>query len=62
MILTERQNDALAELINIAFARTAAALSDLTGHRVSLNPPEVSVHPTGDLPKVLARFLPGDAA
>lgn len=62
MILTERQNDALAELINIAFARTAAALSELTGHRVSLNPPEVSVHPTGDLPKVLARFLPGDAA
>jgi chemotaxis protein CheC len=62
MILSERQNDALTELINIAFARTAAALSELTGHRVTLNPPEVAVHPTPDLPDVLARFLPGDAA
>jgi len=62
MILTERQNDALAELINIAFARTAAALSELTGHRVSLKAPEVSVHPTEELPLVLSRFLPGDAA
>ena len=31
--LTERQRDALSELINIAFARTGAALSELTGHR-----------------------------
>ncbi len=60
MILTERQSDALAELVNIAFARTAAALSELTGHGVSLNPPEVSVHPASDLPSVLARFLPGE--
>jgi len=29
MLLTEKQNDALSELINIAFARTAAALSSL---------------------------------
>jgi len=62
MILTEVQHDALSELINIAFARTAAALSELTGHRVSLNPPEVAVHPAQVLPEVLARFLPGDAA
>jgi chemotaxis protein CheC len=60
MILTERQSDALAELVNIAFARTAAALSELTGHGVRLNPPEVSVHPTPDLATVLARFLPGE--
>ena len=62
MILTEVQHDALSELINIAFARTAAALSELTGHRVSLNPPEVAVHPAQVLPEVLARLLPGDEA
>lgn len=62
MILTERQGDALSELVNISFARTAAALSELTGHGVKLNPPEVSVHPTVDLASVLARFLPGEVA
>ena len=36
MVLTEQQTDALTELINIAFARTGAALSELTGHRVLL--------------------------
>ena len=62
MILTERQNDALSELINIAFSRTGAALSELTGHRVMLNPPEVSVYPTVELPSALAKFVPGDVA
>ena len=62
MILTEHQNDALSEFINIAFARTGAALSELTGHRVMLNPPEVSVHPTVELGRALARFVPGDVA
>lgn len=62
MILTERQNDALSELINIAFSRTGAALSELTGHRVMLNPPDVSVYPTADLPRALAKFVPGDVA
>lgn len=62
MILTERQNDSLAEFINIAFGRTGAALSELTGHRVMLNPPSVSVYPTGELNKALAKFVPGDVA
>ena len=62
MILTERQSDALSELINIAFSRTGAALSELTGHRVVLNPPEVSVYPTVALPGALAQFIPGDVA
>src|SRR5688572_19318195 len=60
LILTEAQNDSLAEFINIAFGRTGAALSELTGHRVMLNPPAVSVHPTGDLNGALAKFVPGD--
>src|ERR687893_838890 len=62
MVLTERQQDAISELINIAFARTGAALSELTGHRVILNAPEVSVHPTAELPGALAKFIPGEVA
>jgi len=60
--LTERQGDALSELINIAFARTGAALSELTGHRVLLNPPEVAIYRTEELRPALAKFVPGDVA
>jgi chemotaxis protein CheC len=62
MKLTERQRDAVSELINIAFSRTGAALSELTGHRVLLSAPEVSVHPTATLPEALAKFVPGEVA
>jgi chemotaxis protein CheC len=62
LILTERQNDSLAEFINIAFGRTGAALSELTGHRVLLNPPSVSIYPTGELNEALVNFVPGDVA
>jgi chemotaxis protein CheC len=62
LILTERQSDSLSEFINIAFARTGAALSELTGHRVMLNPPEVSIYPTIKLGEALAKFVPGDIA
>ena len=62
MKLTERQSDALSELINIAFARTGAALSELTGHRVVLNPPEVAIYRTEELRPALAKFVPGDVA
>jgi len=60
--LTERQSDALSELINIAFARTGAALSELTGHRVLLNPPSVAVYRTEELRNALVKFVPGDVA
>ena len=62
MKLNERQRDALSELINIAFARTGAALSELTGHRVLLEPPEVAVYRTAELRPALAKFVPGDVA
>src|SRR5215218_9207422 len=62
MELNERQSDAVSELINIAFSRTGAALSELTGQRVILSPPEVSVHPTAGLPGALAKFMPGEVA
>ena len=62
MELTEQQTDALTELINIAFARTGAALSDLTGHRVLLEPPSVALHLTNELDRQLSRFVPGEVA
>ncbi|MEB3885088.1 chemotaxis protein CheC [Lyngbya sp. CCY1209] len=62
MILTEKQNDALTELINIGFARTATSLSQLTGHRVLLDVPEVSIHPIRELGSKLASFVSGEIA
>ncbi len=60
--LSERQRDALAEFINIAFGRTSAALSDLTGQRVVLYPPEVSVCTVDELYGVLSRFIHEEVA
>ncbi len=62
MQLTERQNDALTELINIAFSRTAASLSELTGHRVLLDVPKVGIYPVTELTARLAEFLPAELA
>ena len=62
MILTVDQKDAVTELVNIAFSRTAAALSELTGNRVELSVPEVSAHPIADLLPALGRFVQGDVA
>ena len=62
MTLTDDQKDAVTELVNIAFSRTAAALSELTGNRVELTVPEVSAHPIGGLLPALGRFVRGDVA
>lgn len=62
MILSEEQKDTLTELINIAFSRTAAALSDLTSQRVSLNVPEIAIQSIEELPETLSRFVIGDVA
>ena len=62
MTLTVDQKDAVTELVNIAFSRTAAALSELTGNRVELTVPEVSAHPIGGLLPALGRFVRGDVA
>jgi len=51
--LTQVQQDALIELLNIGFGRAAASLSQLTGHRVLLEVPQVSVHPISELRKSL---------
>lgn len=57
MELNQTQQDALIELLNIGFGRAAAALSQLTGHRVLLEVPQVSVHPIADLDKALRSVL-----
>lgn len=49
MELNERQHDALVELLNIGFGRAGASLSRLTGHRVLLDVPQVSIHPVEHL-------------
>lgn len=62
MELNERQRDALAELINIAFARTAASLSTLTGKHVKLDVPRVRVTPIDGVAESLADVAEDDVA
>lgn len=61
-MLTNEQQDALIELVNIATGRTAGSLSQLTGERVVLDVPQVSVHPIAELSEVLSTFIRGDVA
>lgn len=62
MELSSIQKDALTELINIGYARSAAALSDLTGHRISLDVPEVALHTIPEITKRLDEVLKGEVA
>ncbi|HTL16126.1 MAG TPA: chemotaxis protein CheC [Patescibacteria group bacterium] len=62
MELTVSQQDALTELINIGYARAAAALSDLTGHRISLEVPEVAIHLIPEIKERLSRVIKGEIA
>ena len=62
MELTTAQQDALIELLNIGFGRAAASLSQLTGHRVVLDVPEVSIHPVSTVKTALARVVSDDVA
>src|SRR5262245_6080357 len=62
MKLTAVQEDALVELLNIGFGRAGAALSQLTGHRVLLEVPEVQVLPIEDVSESLGRVIRTDVA
>jgi chemotaxis protein CheC len=62
MILNENQKDALSELINIAFSRTAASFSELTGNRIILEPPKVDIVPIDELQDRLLKEINGDVA
>jgi chemotaxis protein CheC len=62
MELTAVQKDALTELINIGYGRAAAALSELTGYRIQLQVPEVTMHPIEDLSPLLEDVIDADVA
>jgi chemotaxis protein CheC len=62
MELTPVQHDALIELLNIGFGRAAASLSELTGHRVLLDVPQVSVHPIEQLNDALRAVVADEVA
>ena len=57
MKLTAVQEDALIELLNIGFGRAAASLSQLTGHRVLLEVPQVTIHPVEEVSESLERVI-----
>jgi chemotaxis protein CheC len=57
MELTTLQRDALTELINIGYGRAAGALSELTGYRISLEVPRVSIHPIAEMARQLSRVI-----
>lgn len=62
MDLTSAQEDALKELLNIGFGRAASSLSQLTGHRVLLDVPAVSIHALADLKNALASVVHDEVA
>lgn len=62
MELREETRDALAEAINIAFARTAASLSTLTGDHVELDVPRVRVAPIDGVVEALNDFATDEVA
>lgn len=62
MELTAAQEDALIELLNIGFGRAAASLSQLTGHRVVLDVPQVSIHPIATVRSALTQVVADDVA
>ena len=62
MELTPAQKDALVELLNIGFGRTADSLSKLTGHRVLLEVPQVAICPITELNQALAGVIEGEIA
>ena len=62
MDLTTVQEDALVELINIGFGRAGSALSKLTGHRVQLEVPQITVCPIDEMADRLRPMLGNELA
>src|SRR5688572_13570438 len=62
MQLNDVQHDALVELLNIGFGRAGASLSRLTGHRVLLEVPQVSIHPIHQLHGFLEQVVEDEVA
>jgi chemotaxis protein CheC len=62
MELTLSQKDALTELINIGYGRAAGALSELTGYRITLEVPNVSMHEIAEIAPLLGEVIAGEVA
>ncbi len=62
MELSLDQKDALTELINIGYGRAAGALSELTGYRINLEVPQVTMHDIEAIAPFLERVIEKDAA
>jgi len=60
--LTPRHREALAELINIGYARAGKALSELTGERIILNAPMVEIHSIDVVRVALNDLIKGEVA
>lgn len=57
MELTDAQRDSLTELINIGYGRAAGVLSELTGYRISLEVPKVTIHTIEAIGPMLGEVL-----
>ena len=62
MDLSTLQQDALIELINIGFGRAGSALSKLTGHRVELQVPQITMCPVDEMADRLRPMLENEVA
>lgn len=62
MKLTSIQTDALTELINIGYGRAAGSLSELTGYRVNLEVPQISIVEIERVGPLVAQLLGGEIA
>jgi chemotaxis protein CheC len=62
MELTLAQHDAITELINIGYGRAAGALSELTGYRITLEVPRVSMHEISEVAPLLEQLVHGEVA
>jgi chemotaxis protein CheC len=62
MELTLDQKDALTELINIGYGRAAGALSELTGYRITLEVPQVTMHEISTVGPMLEQLIRSNVA
>lgn len=60
MFLTDVQRDAITELLNIGFSKSADSLSELTGYKIILSIPEVKVLPVEELGSILSGIVQSD--
>lgn len=62
MDLNPEEKDALQQLVNIAFSRTANSLAELTGHRIEISAPKVEICYIQELIDRLGELFLGEVA